>query len=239
MNQSDIIILESLKPHMSDFVYAMVIQAVEKAGSIREVTDKSVMFELVKAKQSFGGNRSAAGAYAASVRWGKGGKDLTSNATSSTVSGGGQTPSGGDAVNDKYDPDIRMQPVISITEQVKMDSGIKSDIQTVTRSLHKLNDASKSTEYYRSRLDTDVTGLADTMIDVGIQRRAEHLSFASKAIQRIGLRATRAAQGAEMSTNPEWKAQSIVKANALRQIHGLLKDILADFKKGDLHKPKM
>jgi hypothetical protein len=94
MNQSDIIVLESLKPHMSDFVYAMVIQAVEKAGSIREVTDKSVMFELVKAKQSFGGNRSAAGAYAASVRWGK--KTQTES--------GGATATGGGAAAEPEKP---------------------------------------------------------------------------------------------------------------------------------------
>lgn len=92
LSKPDQIVLETLKPHMSDFVYAMVVQAVEKAGSIRDLTDKSVMFELAKAKQSFGGNRSAAGAYAASIRWGK---------KTQTESGGGTAAGGAAAAPEK------------------------------------------------------------------------------------------------------------------------------------------
>lgn len=60
---------------MSDREWLAVIGEVEKAGGVLSV-DGYARTALQKAavhKQSFNGNRSAAGAYAASVRWGKGG----------------------------------------------------------------------------------------------------------------------------------------------------------------------
>jgi hypothetical protein len=104
MKLSDEIVLEALKPHMTDYGYSYVVQQVEKAGSIREMTDVVATMELVLAKKKFG-NRSAAGQYAAQVRWsGKrpemllpekgvsyrsamvGGKDMQFSVTESTAS---------------------------------------------------------------------------------------------------------------------------------------------------------
>jgi hypothetical protein len=133
---------------MSDFVYAMVIQAVEKAGSIREVTDKSVMFELVKAKQSFGGNRSAAGAYAASIRWGK---------KTQTESGGGTTAGGATADPEKsryssaFNDDDMLDDTETAINSAYDKSGFtdeKSDALAVVDSTRKtLTEARQSLEF--------------------------------------------------------------------------------------------
>jgi len=88
MTTPDELILEALRPFMTDLGYAFVVQEVQKAGSISGLTNSVALAELIKAKQSFGGNRSAAGAYAASIRWGK--KTQTES--------GGTTAAGGAAV---------------------------------------------------------------------------------------------------------------------------------------------
>lgn len=73
MNSSDRIVLDALKAQVkySEQDWALIEDAVEKAGGIINV-DGVARTMLEKATQSFGGNRSAAGAYAAHVRWGQG-----------------------------------------------------------------------------------------------------------------------------------------------------------------------
>lgn len=68
MTDPDQIVLEALFPYMTDFGYAYVIQEVQKAGGIRNLTDVVAIWELEVAKKKFG-NRSSAGQYAAQVRW--------------------------------------------------------------------------------------------------------------------------------------------------------------------------
>lgn len=68
MKTADKIILDALAPHMSDLGYAMVVDKIEKAGGITNLTDTVAIAELVLAKKKFG-SRSAAGEYAANIRW--------------------------------------------------------------------------------------------------------------------------------------------------------------------------
>ena len=88
MRLADFLVLQNLEPHMSPEAYAIACAAVEKAGGIQQLKDVAVIIELEKAKQSFGGDRSAAGRYAAQVRWGKktetggGGGEQTATAAS-------------------------------------------------------------------------------------------------------------------------------------------------------------
>ena len=207
-------------------------------AKVKVWTSQDGSLEVNKAKQSFGGNRSAAGAYAARVRWGAGGNDSSGGSTSGTVAGGGGSPSEGDAVADKYDPDKRMKPVEDILSQNPLPSDSRKDIQIIKKSLHEVNYQSERINKHRAALATSVTGVADTMLEVSIQKRAEHIGLISKAVQRIGWRATNKAKGAAMSENPEWRAQGLKTAGALREIHTVLKGILADFKNNDLHNPK-
>lgn len=69
MNAADEIVLKTLEPHMTDYDYAYVVQKVEEAGSVRELTDFSALRQLELAKKTFGGNRSAASSYASNIRW--------------------------------------------------------------------------------------------------------------------------------------------------------------------------
>jgi hypothetical protein len=68
MNYADEIVLKTLQPHMTNYGYEYVVEQVEKAGGIRNLTDVVASMELQMAKRKFG-NRSAAGQYAAQVRW--------------------------------------------------------------------------------------------------------------------------------------------------------------------------
>lgn len=68
MTEADQIVLNALKPYMSDHAHAIVTSAVEKAGGFRNLTDSVALAELVVAKKRFG-SRSAAASYAANVRW--------------------------------------------------------------------------------------------------------------------------------------------------------------------------
>lgn len=68
MNPADEHVLAALEPYMSDLGAAHVRAAVAKAGGIRELTDATAIAELEMAKRKFS-NRSAAGQYAANVRW--------------------------------------------------------------------------------------------------------------------------------------------------------------------------
>ena len=70
MKTPDEIVLKALKPFMTDDAYAYVIEKTKEAGGIRELTDITALMQLELAKRGFGGNRSAAAAYAADVRWG-------------------------------------------------------------------------------------------------------------------------------------------------------------------------
>lgn len=65
---ADEMILALLTPFMSDLAAEHVRTAVSKAGGIRMLTDATARAELDLAKRKFG-NRSAAGTYAANVRW--------------------------------------------------------------------------------------------------------------------------------------------------------------------------
>jgi hypothetical protein len=71
-----------------------VIDEVRKAGSVLKVEGYAqIVLQKAAQRQSFGGNRSAAGAYAASVRWGKRGKGGTSDGAvaTSNPAGAGET----------------------------------------------------------------------------------------------------------------------------------------------------
>lgn len=68
MNRADEQVLAALTPFMSDLGAAHVRQAVVKAGGIRQLTDATAISELEMAKRKFS-SRSAAGTYAANVRW--------------------------------------------------------------------------------------------------------------------------------------------------------------------------
>lgn len=70
MNQPDEIVLKALQPYMTDEVYAFVVSEVAKAGGILQVQDVVAVRHLEVAKRAFG-SRSAAGQYAANVRWGR------------------------------------------------------------------------------------------------------------------------------------------------------------------------
>lgn len=68
MNTADLIVLNALEPYMTDLGYAFVLQEVEKAGGVRQLTNSIAIMELEVAKKKFG-SRSAAGRYAAEIRW--------------------------------------------------------------------------------------------------------------------------------------------------------------------------
>ena len=68
MLPADAIVLDLLEPYMSDIAYDFVVSEVEKAGCISGLTNVAALTELVVAKKKFG-SRSAAGQYAAQVRW--------------------------------------------------------------------------------------------------------------------------------------------------------------------------
>lgn len=71
MTEADALVLKALEPSARAFVdeaeWSEILAAVEKAGGVRQV-DGYAKAVLEKAK-SFGGNRSAAGSYAARMRW--------------------------------------------------------------------------------------------------------------------------------------------------------------------------
>ena len=81
MNPADEIVLKALEPFMSNDAYAYVVQKTIEAGGIRQLTDTTALHQFAKAKQSFGGDKSAAGAYAASIRWSKNKKPESGGAT--------------------------------------------------------------------------------------------------------------------------------------------------------------
>ena len=72
MNSSDRLVLDALKAQVkySKQDWALIEDAVEKAGGIMNVDGVARTMLEKAAKQSFGGNRSAAGRYAAGIRWG-------------------------------------------------------------------------------------------------------------------------------------------------------------------------
>jgi hypothetical protein len=76
MTPADRLILDALKPHMTDLGYQLVVAKVGKAGSIQNLRDSVAIAELTKAKDRFEavnklrfGNASEAGRYAANQRW--------------------------------------------------------------------------------------------------------------------------------------------------------------------------
>lgn len=71
MTPADEIVLKALEPFMSVDAYAYVVQKTTEVGGIRNLTDTTALHQFAKAKQSFGGDKSAAGSYAASIRWSK------------------------------------------------------------------------------------------------------------------------------------------------------------------------
>ena len=96
MKSADRLVLDALhreaRNWMTNAQWAEVVDAVEKAGGVREVQGFAREVLAKAARQSFGGNRSAAGAYAASIRWGNrganGGASTAGHANGST--GGGE-----------------------------------------------------------------------------------------------------------------------------------------------------
>lgn len=86
IEEADQRVLDALRPYsdLSDEQWELLEDEVAKAGRITDANG-TVVYALTKAKQSFSGNRSAAGAYAANVRWGRN----RSGATDPTAGGGG------------------------------------------------------------------------------------------------------------------------------------------------------
>lgn len=83
VQKADMLVLERLYPHanMTFEQWNLLVDEVVKAGSVKNVNGYAADVIAKAAKQSFGGNRSAAAQYAANVRWGhKGGKGGTSTA---------------------------------------------------------------------------------------------------------------------------------------------------------------
>ena len=93
----DQMVLDRLRPFAdaSPSDWEILVEEIAKAGSIRNL-DGYALTLLEKAK-SFGGNRSAAGAYAASVRWSRRGGGGESAGGGSGGSGGGGSSAGASA----------------------------------------------------------------------------------------------------------------------------------------------
>lgn len=92
VQKADILALERLRPFVdaSEHHWNLMVDEVVKAGSIRQTTGYTAGILAKAAKQSFGGNRSAAGQYAARVRWGsRGGSSSAAGPKSSPASAGG------------------------------------------------------------------------------------------------------------------------------------------------------
>lgn len=85
MTPADRLVLDALKPYMSELGYVLVVSKVGKAGSIANLRDSVAIAELEMAKKRFG-SRSAAGRYAAEIRWSKG---QAGGAVAPKVEGGG------------------------------------------------------------------------------------------------------------------------------------------------------
>lgn len=85
MNNTDRLVLDALKPYMSEMGYALVVSKVGKAGSLANLRDSVAIAELEMAKKRFG-SRSEAGRYAAEIRWAKG---QAGGAVAPKVEGGG------------------------------------------------------------------------------------------------------------------------------------------------------
>ena len=62
MNNTDRLVLDALKPYMTEMGYVLVMSKVGKAGSIANLRDSVAIAELEMAKKKFG-NRSEAGRY--------------------------------------------------------------------------------------------------------------------------------------------------------------------------------
>jgi starvation-inducible DNA-binding protein len=93
VQKADIIALERLRPFVdaNEQQWTLMVNEVAKAGGIRQTTGYTAEM-LAKAAQSFGGNRSAAGAYAASVRWGRRGGTSTAAGPKGGVMGDSAEP---------------------------------------------------------------------------------------------------------------------------------------------------
>lgn len=68
MRPADELVLKALQPFMSEMGYNHVVAKTEEAGSIENLIDVTAVMELDMAKAKFG-SRSAAGRYAANIRW--------------------------------------------------------------------------------------------------------------------------------------------------------------------------
>lgn len=86
MNNTDRLVLDALKPYMTEVGYVLVMSKVGKAGSIANLRDSVAIAELEMAKRKFG-NRSEAGRYAAEIRWAKG--QAANSLIAPKVEGGG------------------------------------------------------------------------------------------------------------------------------------------------------
>lgn len=90
--EADIIVLADLRPHAdaTDDQWLLVIDEVAKAGGVRQTGGYAGEVLRKAAKQSFGGNRSAAGRYAAEQRWAR-----SRGQAAGEASGGGGASAGG------------------------------------------------------------------------------------------------------------------------------------------------
>jgi hypothetical protein len=68
MRPADELVLKALQPFMSEMGYNHVVAKTEEAGGIQNLIDVTAVMELEMAKAKFG-SRSAAGQYAANIRW--------------------------------------------------------------------------------------------------------------------------------------------------------------------------
>jgi hypothetical protein len=62
------LVLKALQPYMSELGYVHVVNKIQEAGGIQNLIDVTAVMELEMAKAKFG-SRSAAGQYAANIRW--------------------------------------------------------------------------------------------------------------------------------------------------------------------------
>ena len=95
MQKADRLALERLRPNTdaSAAEWDLLVKAVIKAGGIRNVSGYAKDLLEKAAKQSFGGNRSAAGAYAASIRWGNRGGAKGGGSTAAASGSSSEGPS--------------------------------------------------------------------------------------------------------------------------------------------------
>jgi hypothetical protein len=229
--------LDMVKSAMEPEHFGYVAYAVQTAGGIKELRDLDAIAllkaALVEKNKSFSGDRSAAGRYAAQVRWGKAGKDLPSSSTSSNVSGGGDT------MSTKYNPSARLKEADEIRASSGLANETKSELYTIAKALDKVNYHSGIIQKAKQRI-AEGHPMADSFqneVDRYTAHRNEQLTIAGRAVKKLAWMATRRDKGVELS-QPEHKAFAQSRAAAVRKIHGIAKALYEDFKKGDLHNPQ-